>query len=359
MMPACSCGGCFSYQPIVCTPAWPDCADAAAAPHATWGRAFVGYECVIACEPGWADCDQVSANGCEVHADTCLHDSGPGADPVLLASVAQAPSGLARCGGEIVWVEGRVVRAAPALGGAARTVGPLDASAASGLACGDGWVWLGLGASEAGADGELVRVSLGALETIGVVANVEPGYGIERDDASTYWLARADGGAVVVRTVEDAGSTALVASDERPDLFKTFAIGDGIWSAAGGDLLHLHDGSVDALEAGALAVAARGGDAGDVVALVSDGDGGVELRALADGGLGAALARVDAPRVITAWGDVVFVATDDRVVMVPATGAPKEIAKGLAHVVALVADANRVYWAVRGPPAGVWSAAWP
>jgi hypothetical protein len=82
------------------------------------------------------------------------------------------------------------------------------------------------------------------------------------------------------------------------------------------------------------------------------------LRALADGGLGPALTAVLRPRVLAAWKSVVFVATDDAVVMVPITGAPVVLVTGLPHVVDLVADATGVYFTTAGPPARVWSMPW-
>jgi hypothetical protein len=358
---ACSCGGCYQA---------PDCnlhlacdTDAATQPHSTWSSALFGG-CVLRCDWGWSDCDLDERNGCETHAHTCTTpaDAGPDAGgkvPATLATLVGAPRGLALCGDEVVYVDGDAIEAVPIMGGPPRVVTSFDAAPVSGLACDAESVWVGLGASAAGAsDGELVRVALGDGGAASVARGIEPGRGIDLDDASVHWLSRASddaGNTFVMRTVEDAGTERLMPADERADLYKTFAVRDGVWSAAGGDLLHVRDGSVESSEAGALAVAAR---TGDIVVLSAGPDGGAELRALADGGLGPALTAVWRPRVLAAWMGVVFVATDDAVVMVPITGAPVVLATGLPHVVDLVADATGVYFTTAGPPARVWSMPW-
>lgn len=360
--PACSCEGCV-YRAPDCSLHLSCDTDAATRPHSSWAPRLLNT-CGLTCDWGWSDCDRDELNGCETRG-LCAPpaDAGPdasGAPPKKLATLAGEPGGLALCGDEVVYVDGASIHAVPIAGGAPRLVASFDASVVSGLVCDTDSVWVGLGASTAGAaDGALVRASLGDGGAVTVALGIEPGRGIDRDDAGVHWLSRSTGGdaggALVMRTVEDAGTTPSMPADERADLYKTFALRDGVWTAAGGDLLHERDGSVEALEAGALAVAAR---ASDVVALTTGSDGGAELRAHADGGLGAPVALVERPRVLAAWKNVVFVATDDAIVMVPSNGPAVVLVTGLPHVIDLVADATGVYFTTAAPQAGVWSMPW-
>jgi hypothetical protein len=312
------------------------------------------WSCVLDCDPGFFDCNHQPSDGCESTdacdlCDSC--DASPWKEGGLTwgYTLNDAPHGLARCGDEVVLVDGNEVLAASVIDSSVRVIALLDHDPAGGLACSNGFVYLPLLRMSDGG-GRISRFRLNDagsdaaptdLETL-----VDPARSIDVDDAGgVFWIARTDAGRFVQKSALDASAVSLLAVDE-PQIYKTFALQNGLWAIGEGDVRHLYvDGAVDSiLNANAVAITARTND----VSLLTKVDGGTWL---ADASL------VDV-RAVTSWGDDVFVATDTSILHIPPNGPPVIVVGNVAHSVDVAVDAKYVYFTTIGPPATLTRALW-
>lgn len=290
----------------------------------------------MACDPSWKPEDAGDAGGVFAWSHV----------------LSDTPLGIARCGDEVVYLDGNALLAASVNDTSVRTVALLDLDPAGGVACADGFAYVPLRRSvDGGVDGRLTRFAMKDAGSDASPANLEalvdPARSIDVDDAGgVFWISRTDAGPFVARSSLDASSLVLLPVDE-PNIYKTFALHDGLWAIGGGDVRHLHpDGSIDVtLDASAVAITSR--------------DSGVLVLTAIDGGAdfyGSSFSKV---RAFASFRNEVFIGIDDTIMHVAAAGGNwTTVAKNLPHLVDLTADDQYVYFTTLGPPAKLQRAPW-
>lgn len=341
------CGGAGLGSNSACAP------DASRRPHVAFAERGLFGECDILCEPGWFHCDgSVDDKGCESNiacSDLAKSDSGD-SGVAWLQTLSDAPLGLAVCGSQIVFADGAQLTATDKSGGVTRTLALLDHAPTGGLACDQDYVYVALDASDGGPkDGRVAGIRLkdaGSDANLTWVGAVDPARSLDLDDAGgVYWLTRKDAGTFVTRNTIDASDGLLLPIDE-PQIYKTFALHDGVWAIRGGDVRHLYaDGAVDLVgDASAVAITSR--------------SSGVSVLTRIDGGAALGDASFPQARAIASWGDDVFVATDTSITHISKSGALAIVVANVAHVVDLAVDDKYVYFTTLGPPSTLSRAPW-
>lgn len=339
LAPACTCVGWGSSSPdcnlalseATCPPN-----EAAIPPHVV-DFTKNGFVCEIVCAPGFFDCDGIVGNGCESTTGCWSNGHDGGGAITTLQRLSDVPGGLALCGGELVYIDGTRLLGSSTSGDPPRTIALLGAPA-GGIACDGDFAYLPLRTNNStDPNGRVVRFALKESGAVDLETMVDPARSIDLDDAGhVYWIARSDAGTFVTESALDASPLALLPVDE-PRIDKTFALFDGLWAIADGDLRHaLEDGAVDIVsDANAVAITARAS--------------GISVFVGIDGGVALGDASVLDARALASWGDDVFVATGNSIVHITPTGSPSIIASGLAHVVDLAVDARYLYFTTVGP----------
>ncbi|HEX7602323.1 MAG TPA: hypothetical protein VF316_11990 [Polyangiaceae bacterium] len=280
-------------------------------------------------------------------------DAGPAAE--LLGTLLDAPMGLAVCDDHVYVVVGgdRIFDLSGDGGSTELTL--LPTPAAGGLACRGGELYVGL-RSDGVLPGTLIRRELdGSVSEL--AANVEPGRGIDVDDAGTVlWPSIADGGSVLTRTDPD-GSTALGPVDDSPVAWPFSRGAGGLYTITSGALVGLSgDAQAPILgpDASLFAVAVDDG-----VSVLGRGDASTSFHVLEDGGIGASLAVLPSARAMVRYGVDTYVATDTTIVRLADDGSQVMVVNDQLHILDLVVLGAWVYWTTLGDgstPASVYRA---
>jgi len=231
----------------------------------------------------------------------------------------------------------------------------LPTPAAGGIACRGGELYVGL-RSDGILPGTVIRRDVdGSVSEL--AANVEPGRGIDVDDAGTVlWPSLEDGGALLTRTDLD-GSTVVGPVDESAVAWPFARAPKGLYAIASGALVDLSgDAQAPVLGPDASLVAVAADDGVSVLAL---GDASTSFHVLEDGGVGASLAVLPSARAMVRYGVDTYVATDTTIVRLADDGSQVVLTNGELHIVDMVVLGAWVYWTTLGDgstPASVYRA---
>ena len=269
-------------------------------------------------------------------------DAGGAAE--LLGALQDAPMGLAVCDDHVyVVVGGDRIFDFSGDGGSNELV-VLPTPAAGGIACRHGELFFGL-RTDGVLPGSVVRRDVdGSVSSLS--DNVDPGRGIDVDDAgAVLWPSRDDAGLVLTRTDLD-GSTALGAVDEVTVAWP-FARGPkAIYALNSGALVDLSGDAQAPIvgpDASLVAVAA-----GDGVSLLALEDASTSFHVLQDGGMGASLASLPSVRAMARYGVDTYVATDEAIYRLADDGTKIMIMNGQLHIVDIAVLGLWAYWTTLG-----------